>query len=230
MNLSYKIIILKIIFFSFACKSTKTIPEMIKHNDNATSKIENQVKQSNDSISCNGIIYKIDFCQEINNSELLQCITSSIFIGDKNAIENYCKLLEGLTSCASYTDGVVTDEEWMNYQSIYFLKPRGNRAFECLLTFSNQFQCYDDYTLNEGSGPHTRPIHFLFFQSYTSMIRSIDGMSVEEYLLKVNPNTSEKLEQHFKDKCQEIEYRNNYNAIKSAYEKGLVKLKDYGED
>ncbi|MFM2395238.1 MAG: hypothetical protein RLZZ546_3221, partial [Bacteroidota bacterium] len=33
-----------------------------------------------------------------------------------------------------------------------------------------------------------------------------------------------------KDKCQETLYKEYYEVIKQAYEKGLIKLKDYGEN
>jgi hypothetical protein len=61
------------------------------------------------------------------------------------------------------------------------------------------------------------------------MIRNIDGLSVEEYLDSEVPYTPDRRRQDEKDTCQESLYKDYYNAIKTAYEKGLIKLKDYGE-
>jgi hypothetical protein len=111
------------------------------------------------------------------------------------------------------------------------VKTRGDLAFDKIIKWSNNFTCFEDYSLTEENGkPHIRPIHESFFETYTSMISTINGMSVEKYLEKEVPFTYERQVKEYYDKCQESLHKDYYNAIKQAYKKGLVKLKDFGEE
>jgi hypothetical protein len=175
--------------------------------------------------------YKILKCKDIHFDPIkentyywmnfINCLKDSLITNNKFYEEKYVELLESKINFQ-------LENEWQKAEVMFRVTLRGEYLFKKLLANSNVFYCYKDRSIRESG--QIQSIHKFYFNSYTSMIRNIDGLSVEEYLLKVNPNTSEKLEQHFKDKCQETEYRNNYNAIKAAYEKGLVVLKDYGED
>jgi hypothetical protein len=55
-------------------------------------------------------------------------------------------------------------------------------------------------------------------------------LSVEEYLQKNISHTIEIQLKREQDKCQEKLNKEYYEVIKRAYEKGLVVLKDYGEN
>jgi hypothetical protein len=149
----------------------------------------------------------------------ISCLSDSLASGNQKYEKTYAQLLN---SKVDFTT------DWQKAESMLNTKLRGPFIFKNLIANSDIFYCYEDYTLNENG--KTEPIHKLFFDAYTSMIRSIDGMSVQEYLDKMNPYTMSKREQRFKDKCGESEYKKNYEVIKQAYEKGLIKLKDYGEE
>jgi hypothetical protein len=115
---------------------------------------------------------------------------------------------------------------------------RGETIFAKIIEQGNVHGCLAEPGLNCGDGPpgvirdciNIVSIHQVFYDSYKSMIRSIDGMTVKKYLEKKVPYTPDRARQDDKEKCKESIYRDYYNAIKEAYSKGLVVLKDYGEE
>jgi hypothetical protein len=139
-----------------------------------------------------------------------RCVVQKAFEGDQVSAEN-------ITKNMLY---------FMKIEDSYMSKFRGKLLFNHLFKIAGKvFDCGIDFD-GEYDGSNN---HFTFELFYHEMIRSIDGISVQEYLDKMNPNTNEKLEQHYKDKCRESEYRKNYDVIKKAYAEGKIVLKDYGE-
>ncbi|MBK9736295.1 MAG: hypothetical protein IPO92_15570 [Saprospiraceae bacterium] len=155
-------------------------------------------------------------------ASLLICLSDSLGIGNPYYIDRYIDVLN------SKIDFV---KNWDQTSMILNSKPRGEKVFKALINVANIFECYNDFTLSEDGHSFGRySIHSFFFKAYTSMIISIDGMSVDRYLEINVPYTPDRRRQEDKDKCQESLYRDYYNAIIKANKEGKIVLKKYGEE
>jgi hypothetical protein len=205
-----------------SCNFTKKMPQNIDQANNNRSKDAVHNSQNATQISCNGTTYNIDFKSYKEVESLMLCISDSIFIGNQSSINKYIAILN------RYMD---YEDNWFIFQHIIGTKARGNRCFEQILKKSNFFGCYHDYSLSENGNYQVIPYHLIFYNQYASMIRSINGMTVQEYLNKNLIFTIEiQIKMEDEDKCQETLYKLYYNAIKEANLKGLIKLKDFGEE
>jgi hypothetical protein len=176
-------------------------------------------------------------------------VNGEIKTTEKDSITSYINSLK--SSCDSLTDNKKEciirkafegDEvciEKIKYEMPYYMsrnstdprdnifrKFRGKSLFNQILKIGNDFSCSTDADgYNSGSNGHLFYSHF-----YYEMIKSIDGITVEEYLEQVVPYNDDAFSQQQKDKCDETRSRKKYNAIKSAYAEGKIVLKDYGEE
>jgi hypothetical protein len=139
------------------------------------------------------------------------CVTECAYKGDKKCIEN-------ITCNMPY---------FMRINEKYRTKFRGEKLFNhCIKISGKVFECGRDFD-GEIDGSNEHHTYTLF---YHEMIRTIDGLSVEKYLEREVPYTYERAIKDEEEKCKESRYREYYQTIKTAYEKGLVVLKDYGEE
>lgn len=104
---------------------------------------------------------------------------------------------------------------------------RGSRVFEEIFKRSNRFDCIkgSHYDTNE---------HQYLFNVYSECIESIDKLTLNKYLdRKVSQELSQ--EEHLQiialeeDDCSIRKYKLYYKYIKEAYDKNLVKIKNYGQ-
>ena len=155
-------------------------------------------------------------------ASLLICLSDSLGIGNPYYIDRYIDVLN------SKIDFV---KNWDQTSMILNSKPRGEKVFIALINVANIFECYNDFTLSEDGHSFGRySIHSFFFKAYTSMIQSIDGITVDEYLQKVVPFNMDRQIKAEDDLCNESLDRDYYNAIVKAHKEGKIVLKKYGEE
>jgi hypothetical protein len=151
----------------------------------------------------------------------MDCLKDSLTSKNQSYEEKYLNLLKVKVDFAR-------ENEWQKAEVMLSVPLRGDFIFKNLLSYSNIFYCYKDRTLQETG--QIRSIHKFYFDTYTSMIRSIDGMQVEDYLEKVVPYTYDVALKDETEKCKQSRYKQKYEIIKKAYAEGKIVLKDYGED
>lgn len=213
-----------IVLCNACCKKTIISSEAKNADTKESTKPSDFQKKviKNKDILCGGSIFNPAKHGRDELIPIVSCISHGIFTGIDSMEDKYIQIL----NC-----GIDWIAEWESTSNLMYSKPRGKRLFEEVLKVGNNFKCFrDNYLSEDGKSAAIRPIHEFFFDCYTSMIRSIDGMSVKDYLEKNDPYTMAKLDQFHNDKCNESEYKRRYIIIKQAYEKGLVVLKEYGEE
>jgi hypothetical protein len=215
------ILIVIVITLNFLCCKTH---DKVKQTKSKLEIVDNQKKSifMNDSLICNANTYYLAKCDIYQLMDLTSCLIDNMQTSDKVAHNDYIKLLD-------YPYHHQRD----NMQISVIFRPdlRGEVVFKKVLEKGNLFDCYSEPNpLKNNGGFRTASIHEYIFSAYTSMIRSIDEMPVEDYLIKNDPGTTEKYEQHFKVKCDESSYRRRYEIIKKAFTEGKIVLKDYGEE
>jgi hypothetical protein len=209
------------VYFFCSCQSLKIRAEgnrQPEHSNDSISDNENEVEVGGE-LTCRNKILSPKKSELYDWMTFISCLSDSLASGNQKYEKTYAQLLN---SKVDFTT------DWQKAESMLNTKLRGTYIFKNLMANSDIFYCYKDYTLNENG--KTEPIHKLFFDAFTAMIRSIDSLSVQEYLDKNVPYDTAAWEQGYKDKCNETRYKNKYQVIKQAYEKGLIKLKDYGEE
>ncbi len=220
-----KIIIFLLLMINISCNSIKKTKtgKITENESKGIKKVNSNVadKDSSLTIKCDGLTLKPNHDKMINHwQSLLDCLKPKLINGDKEAEKAFIMLIK-----MDYN----FEKQIESLMIMMHAKPRGKPMFEDVLKNSDKFYCYRPilyYSDDERAGT----VHTYYLQCYTSMIRTIDGTNVEKYLEKAVPYTYERRIQENNDKCQESLYKDYYTAIKTAYEKGLVVLKDYGED
>jgi hypothetical protein len=215
------ILIVIVITLNFLCCKTH---DKVKQTKSKLEIVDNQKKSifMNDSLICNANTYYLAKCDIYRLMDLTSCLIDNMQTSDIVAQNDYIKLLD-------YPYHHQRD----NMQISVIFRPdlRGEVMFKKVLEKGNLFDCYSEPNpLKDNGGYRTASIHEYIFSAYTSMIRSIDGMQVEDYLIKSDLGTTEKLEQYHKDKCLESYYKPRYEIVKKAYAEGKIVLKDHGEE
>jgi hypothetical protein len=250
--MKYLILIILSTLFAFRCSK-------INYNEKGKlEKYEKSIAKNNgfystDSImiTCDGIKQKLKMENDLNNNNLLQrqitCLCKAVNEKNLKSINEFLNILNNIKSINPFLSNKIDmeNDKEIGYDKnsmttiILDQKWRGEEIFKKLIEIGDVFGCYRESGLNCGDLIEEEdrrncygvvPVHNIFFNSYTSMIRNIDGLSVEEYLQKNISHTLEIQLKREKDICQETLYKEYYEVIKQAYEKGLVALKDYGED
>jgi hypothetical protein len=178
---------------------------------NTKSDLQSNIKSNSiqdTSISVNPFISSL--CDTLK-MDFRRCVVQRAFDGDVISAKNITKNMP----------------YFMKIEGRYMSKFRGEILFNHLINIAGKvFDCSRNHD-GQFDGSNAHSTYEIF---YKEMIRSVDGMIYSLYLDKLNPNNGDKLDRIEKDKCLESEYRKNYDLIKQAYEKGLIKLKDYGEE
>lgn len=252
-----KIIIILSCVFVVACAHQVRKQDNDNHVINQDSVKRFDYKKDSIMIYCDGIKQKLQLVFDrsgnnfyTDNSMLhrqMKCLSKAVNERNTNAINETLTILDNIKKINPLLSNNVdlNNDKEIGYNKhcvtklILNQKWRGEEIFKKIIDMGNVHGCYREYGLNCGdlikkedrkNCYNIVSVHFPFFTAYTSMIRSIDGMSVEDYLQKKISHTIEIQLQREKDKCQESLYREYYIVIKEAYEKGLVVLKEYGED
>lgn len=236
MRTNIVIINLALILIAIACSKSKLLTNDVASFD---------IKKHNLIVHCNGV-EKLSLNNNYESNLILnrqiKCLREKVNNRDTQAIADVIHIFDNIKNINPFLRDKVdlknniyrADEKTYITSIILGGKWRGGEIFNSLLKNGNVFGCYrvgDPLCCD----PHPNCYSIvscqkLFFEPYTSMIRSIDGISVEKYLEKNVPYTYERALKDENDKCSESLYKDYYNAIKEAYEKGHVVLKDYGED
>lgn len=147
-----------------------------------------------------------------NNTRIYYCLNEKAFQGDTASIRQAKMLINNNP-----------------YSLGYFKKPRGQILFKAVLDRLHNFEFV--------SGPNGDMDFYTYYGSYASvmseMIVSIDGMSQYDYLNKhiyTKERTELESEELFSPKYIQILARLSWETYKEAYDKGLIKLKAFGQE
>jgi len=106
-------------------------------------------------------------------------------------------------------------------------KFRGKRIFEILLRKANNFDCIPDH-----DGNYTLSINSVYHNYLKEMVESIDGTTYDNYLSQniIWPdNLFDIINSDEHNNCDQLIAKHAYRCLLDANNKGLVKLKNYGE-
>jgi hypothetical protein len=203
----------------FSCDSMHKLPYSEDENNSPKSKIF--VLKCNDLELYPSVDNSYIKPNSFNNwTNFINCLRDSISINNIKYEKTYVDLIN--------LDLDLRDRNWHFAELICNIRLRGDFVFKNLLNNSNKYFCYEDRSIVDSGD--TKSIHSHFYKAYTSMIRSIEGMQVDDYLQNNISHTLEIQLKREKDKCDELLYKEYYEVIKKAYTEGKIVLKDYGEE
>jgi hypothetical protein len=224
---------------------------ILPHTRNVKTSIDlNDEKYNIDSliIHCNG---SKQFLAINNNSHKkgsllesqINCMIKNIKEGNKESLKDYLNIVKNIYRINPFLNNKTNQSVMQNdingafdaYKVSRLILEndlKGEIIFKTLLENSNYFGCYKIYglTCEDPSCFSVVCSHQIFFDKYISMIRSIEGISVDDYLQNNISHTLEIQLKREKDKCDELLYKEYYEVVKKAYAEGKIVLKDYGEE
>jgi hypothetical protein len=167
---------------------------------------------------CDGLVDTIRNNNDFRRIDLsvARCISDKAFFMDKDYENQLIFILEN----SGYPILI------SKYNSIKN-KFRGKKLFEILLRKANNFECYRDH-----DGNFSLSINSIYETYLKEMIESIDGTTYDYYLSQntVWPdNLLDIINSDEHNNCLQLIAEHSYSCLLEAYNKGLVKLKNYGE-
>lgn len=147
-----------------------------------------------------------------NNISIYYCLNEKAFKGDTNSIRQVSLLIDKSSNSLEF-----------------FKKPRGKILFKAVLERVKNFEFIP--------GPNGEMDFYTYYGRYvrvlSGMIESIDGISPYEYINKhvYTIGKSElEAEELFSPRYIQILARISWETYNEAYDKGLIKLKDFGQE
>jgi hypothetical protein len=148
-----------------------------------------------------------------DNGMLIYCLREKGFLGDTAAVRQIALLFTLMQEPTGY----------------FNKRLRGDKIFKEILDKSKNFEFVNDYDGNLSYNT----VYSKYANVFSEMIESIDGISQYDYLNKhiyTKGKSELEAEELFSPKYIQILARLSWEIYKDAYDKGLIKLKDFGQE
>ncbi len=201
------------------CRTVNPVKDINLRSDK---KAQLEMQDSNSIISNNKLIL---FCNQdtgyFDKSKrilhdkgiLIYCLREKGFIGDTASVRQIATLISLMQEPTGY----------------FNRRLRGDLIFKEILNKSKNFEFVNDY---DGNLSYST-VYSKYANVFADMIKSIDGISQYDYLnnhIYTKGKSELEAEELFSPKYIQILARLSWETYKEAYDKGLIKLKDFGQE